>query len=84
MRAYLLALAFFVAVVYAAPKPHILMIVADDYGWNNVGYHSTAENAKEVVTPTINSLVSKGIELDRHYVYKFCSPTRLGGRVGCW
>ena len=28
--------------------PHILMILADDYGWANFGKHATPEQGKEV------------------------------------
>jgi arylsulfatase B len=57
-------------------KPNILFILADDYGWANVGYHRTDDPDQEVQTPIIDSLVANGVELDRHYVFKFCSPTR--------
>jgi len=65
-----------------APKPHILTILIDDYGWANVGYHRDPPT-NEIQTPVIDSLVKQGVELDRHYVFKYCSPTRsaiLSGR----
>ena len=37
----------------------------------------------EARTPTLNRLALEGVRLERHYVYKFCSPTRgslLSGR----
>jgi len=63
-----------------AVKPNIVFILAgyfflltlflstvfkDDLGWADVGYHRT-ENDPEVVTPTIDSLVANGIQLDQH------------------
>ena len=33
-------------------------------------------STEEVQTPTLDSLVASGIELDRAYAYKCCSPTR--------
>ena len=39
---------------------------ADDYGWNNIGYHGN----KEVHTPTLDRLARGGLILDRHYVFK--------------
>ena len=33
-------------------------------------------------TPYLNDLVKEGIELDRHYVFKFCAPTRAAAQVG--
>lgn len=41
-------------------------------------------NNTEARTPNMDRLVADGIILDRHYVYKFCSPTRsafLSGRL---
>lgn len=79
------------AAAAADTKPHILMILADDYGWADIGYHATAEGypsspeqRKEAsaATPHIDALVKDGIELDQAYVFKFCSPTRCSLQSG--
>ena len=62
-------------------KPHIVAILADDYGWADAGWHRP-EGYKEVQTPVMDQLVKDGIELDRHYVFKFCSPTRSAAQTG--
>src|SRR5687767_2417612 len=62
----------------AAPRPNILLIVADDLGWADVGYHGSA-----LRTPSLDRLSRTGAELDQHYVAPVCSPTRaalLSGR----
>lgn len=67
----------------ADQKPHIVFVLVDDWGWANVGYHRDTPT-KEVVTPNIDSLLKEGLELDQHYAYKFCSPSRsslLSGRL---
>ena len=67
----------------AASKPHLVFMLVDDWGWANVGYHRTTPT-KEVVTPNIDDLVKNGLELDQHYAYKFCSPSRsclMSGRL---
>ncbi|XP_065828565.1 arylsulfatase B-like [Oscarella lobularis] len=68
----------------AAPeKPHIFMLLVDDWGWANVGYHRAVQT-KEVVTPNFDRLCKAGVELDQHYVHNVCSPTRsslLSGRL---
>lgn len=67
----------------AAAKPHLMFMLVDDWGWANVGYHRNTTD-KEVVTPNIDALVKEGLELDQHYVYKFCSPSRsclMSGRL---
>ena len=36
----------------------------------------------KVQTPSIDSLVADGIKMERHYVHKFCSPTRCAIQSG--
>ena len=63
----------------AAPKPHIFMVIVDDFGWADAGWHRGDGGGlpvtKEVVTPTMDQLVKEGIELNRHYV----RPTPASG-----
>ena len=62
-------------------KPHIVLLLADDYGWANSGWHRPPHYA-EVKTPAMDALVASGIELERHYVYKYCSPSRSALQSG--
>jgi arylsulfatase A-like enzyme len=62
----------------AAERPNILLIVADDLGWKDVGWHGA-----KIETPHMDELVRTGVELDQHYVQPVCTPTRtalLSGR----
>ena len=61
----------------AAPRPNVLILLADDLGWADVGYH-----AKRFRTPRIDRLVREGVELDRFYVCPMCSPTRAALMTG--
>lgn len=67
-------------------KPHILFLLIDDLGWDEVGYHrapgDTGRKDEVVDTPVIDSLVREGIELDRHYVHMSCSPSRSAIQSG--
>ena len=68
----------------ATDKPHVVFMLVDDWGWANVGYHRDPSSTHEVDTPNIDSLVKEGLELDQHYVYRFCSPSRsalISGRL---
>src|SRR5437764_9358043 len=60
-----------------ARPPNILVVVADDLGWRDVGYHGS-----DVRTPTLDRLAKAGVRLERHYVYPTCSPTRAGLLTG--
>ena len=64
----------------ADSKPHIVFVMVDDWGWANVGYHRDPPT-KEVVTPNFDSLAKQGLELDQHYAYQFCSPSRSALRL---
>ncbi len=64
----------------AAPqsdRPHIVIFVSDDMGWNDVGYHGS-----KIQTPNIDRLAAEGIQLDRFYVHPICSPTRTAMMTG--
>ena len=59
--------------------PHLVALLADDFGWGNVGYHHAS---REVATPNIDALKAEGVELTRHYAYRFCSPSRSAFQSG--
>ncbi len=59
------------------PRPNFLFILADDLGWGDVAFHGG-----QVPTPNLDRLVSEGVELERHYVYPVCSPTRAAFLTG--
>lgn len=65
-------------------KPHIVFLLVDDYGWAGAGWHNDVESGgqREVQTPYMNELVATGIELNHHYTFKFCSPTRSSLQSG--
>ena len=55
----------------ADKQPNILFILADDYGWHDIGYHNSAFK-----TPVLDKLASDGVKLERYYVQPICTPTR--------
>ncbi|KAK3108276.1 hypothetical protein FSP39_004703 [Pinctada imbricata] len=59
------------ALVCSAKSPHILFIVADDLGWNDVGFHNP-----DMITPNIDKLAYSGLILNQAYVQPVCTPSR--------
>ena len=64
-------------VTHGADRPNVLILMADDLGWNDVGYHGS-----EISTPNIDQIAQAGIELDRFYTQPSCSPTRAALMTG--
>jgi arylsulfatase B len=60
-----------------AEKPNIIFILADDLGWNDVGFHGGVPK-----TPNIDRLAEQSLELSRFYVAPICTPTRAGIMTG--
>jgi arylsulfatase A-like enzyme len=61
----------------ADERPHVLILLADDLGWRDVGYHGS-----EIDTPHVDRIAREGIELDRFYAQPSCSPTRAALMTG--
>jgi arylsulfatase A-like enzyme len=55
----------------ANERPNIIVMVADDLGWADVGYHGGP-----IDTPSLDRLAAEGVQLDRFYTTPICSPTR--------
>ncbi|MHC4632678.1 MAG: sulfatase-like hydrolase/transferase, partial [Planctomycetota bacterium] len=56
---------------YAAAKtqkPNIIIILADDLGWADVGYHGG-----RIATPNIDRLAREGVRLENFHACPLCS-----------
>jgi arylsulfatase A-like enzyme len=61
------------------PKPNILVIVADDLGYGDIG----VQGGKELPTPNIDALAASGVRCTDGYVSApYCSPSRAGFLTG--
>lgn len=68
------------AAVTAEQKPwNIVLILADDLAWNQVGYHGT----EFYETPNIDALAASGMQFSKAYsANPVCSPTRASLMTG--
>ncbi len=56
----------------AGPRqPNILLIVADDLGYSDIGSFGG-----EIATPTLDRLANEGLQLSNFHVLPTCSPSR--------
>ena len=63
----------------AATQPNVLVIIADDLGYADIGVHG----GKEVPTPNIDALAASGVRCTSGYVSApYCSPSRAGFLTG--
>ena len=59
----------------AAKKPNVILILADDLGWGELG----AQGNKQIPTPNIDSIPANGVKFTQGYVSgPYCSPTCAG------
>jgi arylsulfatase A-like enzyme len=59
-------------------KPNILLIVADDMGYSDMGCFGG-----EIKTPNLDALAARGVRATNFYVAPTCSPTRSMLLTGC-
>jgi len=67
----------FSAGVRAAERPHIVYIMADDLGWQDLGYLG-----KEIRTPNIDRLAQDAVRLNQFYVQPYSTQTRAALLTG--
>lgn len=63
-----------------APRPNILLVITDDQGWGDFGFHGNPL----VRTPNLDRLASESVELTNFHVSPVCSPTRASLLTGRW
>ena len=72
----LATIAFGIQAAHAAPaakqdRPNILLIMADDLGYTDLGSFGS-----EIATPNLDTLADTGVKMTQFYASPFCSPTR--------
>lgn len=64
-------LAFGTYAIAAPKRPNIVVLVADDWGYSDVGAFGS-----EIATPNIDTLAREGVRFSDFHVTASCSPTR--------
>jgi arylsulfatase B len=64
----------------AALRPNVIIIVADDLGFADVGFNG----GKIIATPNLDRLAATGVRLTDFRACPMCSPTRAGMLTGRW
>ena len=54
-------------------------MLVDDWGYSDVEFRNPA-----LITPNFDLLAKTGVFLDRHYMFKYCSPSRASFLTGRW
>ena len=66
---------------HAADRPNIILILADDLGYADVGVNG----CKDVPTPHIDSIATNGVRFNNGYAtHPVCSPSRAGLMAGMY
>ncbi len=65
------------ASLHAGERPNILLILADDLGWSDLGCYGG-----EIRTPNLDSLARGGLRFTQFYNSARCSPTRAAILTG--
>ena len=62
------------------PRPHLVLVLADDLGWGDLGCYN---RDSKIPTPHLDRLASQGLRfLDAHSPSAVCTPTRYGLLTG--
>ena len=59
--------------------PNIIFVLADDLGFNDVGYHNP-----NIITPHIDELARTGVTLEQNYMQPLCTPSRSSLMTGMY
>lgn len=66
---------------FSQDKPNIVMIIVDDFGYHDIGYHGSQIHQ----TPAIDNLAKTGVVFQNGYSsYPRCTPSRYGMFTGTY
>lgn len=65
---------------FAAPRPNIILFLADDFGYECV----TANGGQSYRTPNLDKLAASGMRFEQCHVQPLCTPTRVQLMTGVY
>ena len=72
---FLICLFIFLAIQKENSLPNVIIIFADDLGYNDISFHGTSD----ISTPNIDEIGNNGVFFTSGYLTTpFCSPSRAG------
>ncbi|WP_281612899.1 sulfatase-like hydrolase/transferase [Flammeovirga sp. SubArs3] len=81
-KAWAIGVLLFCSTQVWAQSPNFIVIVADDLGYSDVGYH---QYRTDIPTPNIDALATKGVHFTEGYVTApVCAPSRSGLLTGTY
>ena len=79
VRPLLVALLLATPAAFAAERPNIVLIMADDMGWSDLGCYGG-----EIPTPHVDRLAAGGLRFTQFYNNAICGPTRASLLTGLY
>ena len=67
------------AAIHAAERPNIVVVLADDLGWSDLGCYGG-----EIPTPHLDALASGGLRFRQFYNNSVCGPSRAALLTGLY
>lgn len=65
--------------LHAASQPNVILMMGDDHGWEETGYHGHPH----VKTPVLDEMAATGLRIENFYAgHPSCSPTRASFLTG--
>ncbi len=77
--AFVLTLLFVAASVFADDRPNVVVVLADDMGYSDIGCYGG-----EIPTPNIDALAAGGLRFTQFYNTSRCCPTRAALLTGVY
>ena len=65
--------------LFAAPRPNIIVMLADDMGYSDIGCYGA-----EIETPNLDSMAANGLRFTQFYNTARCCPTRASLLTGLY